>query len=442
MRLKVEQIMIFLYIGKSDEIGSFLEIPDKLGNSLSNTNVDPSSLDKEIQEFICSRKNKNVATILCLSHTNTADITVCDLFLSSRDINRCNFSKQLAECLTLENSKIHVECSELNNRGLNRLHNLLNKLKELFDHRVIVILTSISFMPECLGNISDKELNDRGNGQKKAKIDHEIRMSEKSKLFVGRNDIQDNVSSNVTNDYELEASVVNLDDNKKILAQKRKDLNEEIFELEKEITNLENLKRTIVESRSELNSLTSEKTGLIEYLNNLKSSISHSESVHSELLTLNDKMSLEIRSLKTEKMELSRFLEENKEKLHNTSMPGSCSCKQNELCFVTEHASYSLNSDDSLQDQAEELEKIKSSIVLNQQLYPAAQSPEIMQRSIPKLHFTSSFENKQDGVVFSVTVLKPNCLRDKFKQTSCFGRSKKIAKINLFDSFIQSIKSM
>ena len=83
----------------------------------------------------------------------------CDLLLTSADINRCNFRRQLGTSLLKDNCIIYVEVSKLTVRGETRLLGLLRDLKRLFSKRVLLVLFSSNLVPRNVGDLSQLSLD-------------------------------------------------------------------------------------------------------------------------------------------------------------------------------------------------------------------------------------------------------------------------------------------
>ena len=113
----VQEVMLFLYMGKSDSIGGFGE-NSKCGERKHGkvSSVGKTYSDK-LETFLISRLS-NTAAIVSISSFNDGELDNVNLKLTSRDFNCSDFSTQLADCLTRDSCMIHIECSELNMRGL------------------------------------------------------------------------------------------------------------------------------------------------------------------------------------------------------------------------------------------------------------------------------------------------------------------------------------
>lgn len=83
----------------------------------------------------------------------------CDLFLSSHDLNYCNFRKELCSCLVKETSVIYIEVSSLTSRGNARLLQLLSDCRALFDKRVTLIIFSKCALPQDVLNLTHVSLD-------------------------------------------------------------------------------------------------------------------------------------------------------------------------------------------------------------------------------------------------------------------------------------------
>ena len=89
-----------------------------------------------------------------------------------------------------------------------------------------------------------------------------------------------------------------------------------------------------------------------------------------------------------------------------------------------------------------DLIKLCDIIKKNQRIMINASAPEIIRKSIPKLHFKAETLKAVDGnVIFSVNILKGDIIQD-FRGLLAFegqGENTKLAKINAFDVFIRNV---
>ena len=143
-RSSVQKVEKFLNRAKFDELGEFHE---------KSVTVQPSSRKKgklipmfwsEITKYQESETCDEclIVALRISDDDHSLDFYNCDLLITARDINECNFRKQLGKCLLTENSTVYIEISNLTIRGSDRLMAILRDFKALFDNRVCVVLIS------------------------------------------------------------------------------------------------------------------------------------------------------------------------------------------------------------------------------------------------------------------------------------------------------------
>ena len=88
-----------------------------------------------------------------------------------------------------------------------------------------------------------------------------------------------------------------------------------------------------------------------------------------------------------------------------------------------------------------EIDNIRNAISFNQLKMVKSSAPEIVQRSIPKLYFTSKTECVSGNYIFSLTILKPEILNSsiKFKNIQGHGENRKLAKRKAFENLVNVI---
>ena len=167
--IAVQQVMTFLYMGKSDARGEFQDLSKSQVIKIQEISSCKPVYYSEIEKCLESRLLDS-AVIVGISSFNCSDLYRSALKLTSRDLNCCDFSIQLATCLVLESSNIYIECSKLNKRGLKRLIRILQEFRRLFDNRSCVILIcEVSLAPE-LQQITENDVPCLETPSKKAKI--------------------------------------------------------------------------------------------------------------------------------------------------------------------------------------------------------------------------------------------------------------------------------
>ena len=139
-RSSVQKVEKFLNRAKFDDLGDFSE---------KSVTVQPSSIKKNKliprfwSEITKCQESETCDECLIVAlripdDDQCLDLYNCDLLITARDLNECNFRKQLGKCLLTDNSTIYIEISNLTIRGSERLIAILRDFKALFDNRVCV----------------------------------------------------------------------------------------------------------------------------------------------------------------------------------------------------------------------------------------------------------------------------------------------------------------
>ena len=521
----VEQVMRFLFMGKSDSRGELKELSKaKVKRDFSNSPI--TSTDIELENFIGERLLETV-NIVCITNFKMSGVFKCDLKLTSRDLNSCDFSIQLATCLTLDSPRMYIDCSNLNKRGQVRLLDILKKLKILFDSRVCVILVSEASMTEDLKQVSERDFSTFETPAKKFKIasatdslelekegESETLIVEKNKLEISINILKKEHASLLKNNKSLHEENVTLNDliDKVKLenCQLQQDVDNLVVKsetLKNEGITVENLKAVVEQLKVSSGSLESEKDykeaeidglklindSLIVNAKNMQVELgkfkTESDSLKAELSImkvdkeswikeregqdqLRDSLSVETESLKVVKESLrmtrdsmetlrvekeglmeerdtfqverdSLLVEKEKLKAENDSLKVDINNIKLSTKSVTKAP---LGKGGNLcvdVDVNEKLKYLKQAVLENQQKMSSAFSPEIVQRSIPTLHFESRTEGNSDSFTVSVTIFKPECLyrHPELRAFEGKGTSRKAAKRKAFDILIENILS-
>ena len=514
----VEQVMRFLFMGKSDSRGELKEVSKaKVKRDFSNSPI--TSTDIELENFLGGRLLETV-TIVCITNFKMSGVFKCDLKLTSRDINSSDYSVQLATCLTLDSPRMYIDCSNLNKRGQVRLQDMLKKMKILFDSRVCVILVSEASISEDLKQVSERDFSTFEIPVKKFKIasatnllepekagESETLIVEKNKLEMSINILKKEHASLLKNNKSLHDENVTLNNLIEKVKLENCQLQQDVDNLvvksetmKNEGITVENLKAVVEQLKVSSSSLETEKDykeaeidglklindSLIANAKNMQIELgkfkNESDSLKAELSImkvdkeswikkregldeLRDSLSVETESLKvvkeslritrdsmeTLRVEKEGLMEErdifqvekeklkaendslkvdiNNIKLSTKTLTKAPSGKGGNLCVDV--------------DVNEKLKYLKQAVLENQQKMSSASSPEIVQRSIPTLHFESRTEGNTDSFTVSVTILKPECLyrHPELRAFEGKGTSRKAAKRKAFDNLIENILS-
>ena len=432
--------MTFLKKGQKDKIGVFKEASK--GKEVSSE-IKPFFYT-EFENFVESRNSENAVVV----QVSNFDMKLChraDLLLRSRDFNNCDFSLQLANCLTKDSATIYMECKNVNNRGLKRMLAILKDVKALFDNRVRIIIVTESSMKAELSQLSEHDFSCSEPVNKKPRVeenDHLEGASEEKKSEENEQYLADQGS--------LEQTISAVSEYKAIIESKSKEvekLSSEIGDL-KQIKNLEESTykdkmlesdKTIEKLNSDVQLLRTENDSLVKE-NNLLEKDKDKVSKENRILTLevaeeNEKINIlmiERDNLKSENENLKKEIMDLK--VDNDSLK----LKRDELqSNIVQPEEESEN-----REKYSDLKKLKEAILNNQLNLKNCLAPEIVKKSVPKLHFKAVTSRDKDGlVVFSVTILKGDLVQnyDNLLVFEGLGINTKIAKINAFDKFIENV---
>ena len=446
----VQEVMLFLYMGKSDSIGVFGE-NSKCGERKHGkvSSVGKTYSDK-LETFLISRLS-NTAAIVSISSFNDGELDNVNLKLTSRDFNCSDFSTQLADCLTRDSCMIHIECSELNRRGLKRLVGILNKMSTLFDNRVRIVLLSVKILPPELQEFTEKDFASSylETPPKKARVEilerskrHESELKEANAKVLDL--FMENKELNAKNDKL----------NREILKYKQ-GLDVKLKESQQLSSDLEGIKAFAETVQAEKDTVTQNYTNLEANHQSVKIENTQLSLVSENLKAENDKMGTVQRTLelKLESLQKKSDLEKSfvgaeKEKLkvevenlmvENNSMRYEMDVLKKEKESVNVENITLKNKDKS---KMSDFDDFKECIKANQRKLINSSAPEIVRKSMPKLHFKSLFDKEENGnVTISVKILRAGviqCYGDLLEFQGS-GSNKKKAKINAFENFIENV---
>ena len=260
VRCAVQNVMRFLFKGKSDAVGPFKELSDcKVIQRKNGGGVPMFKVELDIFQ-----KSRQLQCANIVSFVNMRSLRIFnkgDLNISSKDLNDCDFAMQLGTSLADTSPTIYFECDDLNKRGLKRLLDLLTDFKGLFDSRVLVILLSLSALSTEISEFSEKEFCISEPARKKAKLESDcelldVKVKEDSferEMLDKKRDIEI---------YELKKGCEDMKKGKEYYQQKYDALKEEHeislkkdVEIEKVLRDYDNLKKenkTIVNDNKKL----------------------------------------------------------------------------------------------------------------------------------------------------------------------------------------------
>ena len=498
VRCAVQNVMRFLFKGKSDAVGSFKELSDCKVIQRKNGGGVPM-FKVELESF---QKSRLLQCANIVSFVNMRSLRIFnkgDLYISSKDLNYSDFAIQLGTCLAETSPTIYFECDDLNKRGLKRLQDLLTDFRGLFDSRVLVILLSQSALATEISEFSEKEFCISEPARKKAKLESDcefldVKVKEDSlerDMLDKKRDIEI---------YELKKGCEDMKKGKEYYQQKYDALKEEHdtslkkdVEIEKVLRDYDNLKKeheTIVNDNKKLEC---EKETIVSDNNRLmfemKSFVSSNEIMKSEIESIkmdnkrfknvHESVVIDKNRSKTEnekivndnnqlKMTNNTFAKENDSlKTENVNIvKDNNSLKMENNSLVLENARLKTENDTLVMDnnrlkmeniavvkdncglQDENVnkdgvfQKLVDSILENRNNLKSADAPEIIKKSIPKLHYSADVSNSENGsVCYSVNIKRGFVIQD-YKELAFvqgYGATKKMAKIVAFKNLIENI---
>ena len=467
----VQKVEKLLNRAKFDEIGTFSE---------KSVTVQPSETGKLIPRFWTEiiKHQESAALEGCLivmvripdNDPSLDTMYKCDLLISSRDLNECNFRKLLGNCLLSHSSNVYIEVSDLTLRGSERLMALLRDFQSLFDNRIVVVLVSklscvsskvfSRFTAVTIESDYVETAPKHENKKRKFSPSHEresdewkIKFEESEKK---RKEMEESVSkfrhlesehNKLENDYEslkndlliskskMEEKDLALSkeaaDNRSKLEDERKGKREEAAELQEEHEALLN------ESDAKYKNLEEEFNDLKKKLVNVQSEIDEHKLLEDKLNKVNTELKDENKQLGDEILKLKK---------NDTVGAESSSDVVNDNLGDENGArsSKSMEASDS-EITKENVELIKNKISRIKAKCPSAGSHEILRKCFKKLHFDVKFSNKlycDDSFVCTMHIIEIDDGYEQLinKKWVGNGKSKKIAKMEAFLSFIKCME--
>ena len=244
----IQRVMTFFLKGRSDKHGALKEISKSKEVSFIKSLETPDFYTK-FEKFVDSRTSEE-AVIVSISQFDARFCHKADLVLQSKDFNCCDFTLQLATCLTQDMSTMYLECKDVNRRGLKRLLAILEDIKVLFDRRVRIILVSESTICEELIKLSEHDFGPHKNVNKRARSDDnevETESCREEELLSAKNSFAVKIAEYNMN---LEAKLqeisklnVELEDLKRNTTQKDLSFESKMLETENQVEKLNILKK-------------------------------------------------------------------------------------------------------------------------------------------------------------------------------------------------------
>ena len=487
VRCAVQTVMRFLFKGKSDAAGQLKELSDSKVIQRKNGSGVPM-FKSELESF---QKSRLLQCATIVSFVNMRSLRIFnkgDLKVSSKDLNNCDFAMQLGMCLAETSPTIYFDCDGLNKRGLKRLLDLLADIQKMFDSRLLVILLSQSALRSEVLEFSEKEFCISEPTKKKAKMESNCDFLdvEAKDVPIERDMIEEkrdieiydlkraNEDLQKVKDYyqvkyeglkeehetllkkELENETILRDyaclkkenetivgDNNRLLFEKKSvERNNELrnSEIESSIINNKKLK---IENESVLMDNDRLKRGnetLVKDNNQLKMTNNSVVMDNDRLKTENSSIMMDNNSLK---MTNDSFLTENDRlKTENASIVMDINRLKMEKSTVVRDNGGLQNENITAESDDGGIQKVVDSIIENQTNLKSASAPEIIKKSIPKLHYTAEVSVSEYGrVCYSVNIKRGEVIED-YKEllfVQGYGSSKKIAKIEAFENLIENI---
>ena len=497
----VEEVMKFLFMAQADNRGGFKEISKSKDKKSLSSSVPPSYYS-EMNSYFENNSSESVI-IVSISNINLSEVYKCDLMVTSRDLNYSDFSLQLANCLNLPSSTIAMECSNLNKRGLMRLLAFMKKMKLLFDSRVRVILISATELPVEVDEFCAIDFSSSESPCKKAKLNlpSKVNEDENSKSYKIKS-FAENDSRSSENRYLIEEmktlkcnkDSLELNHNRLQVEYDKMKLTQEILTAERDHLKVENKdvmdERDILEAENDglklvnksfkenIRGLQMENKKLQEERNNYKIDKEALEIIRDDMKEERDKLKVDNSCMNVERetvlvnlenirAERDRLIEERN--LLKGDIDRRRDCLEKEQTALVQERDDLLKERDCLKERSDNLEEnnlskimpsnsgrnvsynpslqvesLKNVINGNKISMPKANAPELVQKSIPKLHIKPTVEGGgEDSWTFTASILKPEFLNNEVKLRVFVGNgsSKKMAKTRAFENLIASIMS-
>ena len=493
LRCAVQTVMRFLFKGKSDSIGELKE--QSKSKVIQKKNTGAPVFRSELEQFHNARLLE-CAVIVSFTNVRLRVYNKGDLLLSSRDLNSCDFALQLGTCLAQNSSTIYFECDNLNRRGLNRLLEILKDMKRYFDNRVCVILLSEKSLSFELEKLSEREFFPLEPVKKKMKADEIEKFSSDVQKDLESENIKSKVELfdkehkpvNAKNSSKKEAFGLNkvyetlqtrLEDNSlqedetlhnvkgtELMENERLQMdnktlerNNETLQISKESLQKANETLTRNNETLQMDNETLQKdnetlqNGKYNYLRDIETLQEDNETRLKENYSLQEgKKALQIENETIVKVKERLQMENDTLQKDNETLVQDKNRLQLDNAALQENNktddmdNSELDIEKSVSDTSRSkrsgLQKLWESIQENKKNLKCANAPEIIKKSIPKLHYKYDITRTENGrVCFSVNILKGDILQD-YEALLFFkghGESIKLAKINAFENLIDNV---
>ena len=489
VKSQIQIVMRFMYRGKADVIGAFKETSKSKSPVRSSAGGTPSYY-KELEKLLKKRTEK-CAVIVSVIKDKFRSYYKSDLILSSNDLNVCDFSLLLGTCLAEQYSNIYIEVDDLTSRGLKRLVGMVKEVKNIFNSNVCVFLIStgcslnseLAQLSEC--ELGQSELVEPLKKKYKSEEDNNS-LYEDMKSLKSDNEKHARDLDIIQKKYErLQEDHIQLQIDHGRVVKENEAAQKMSVEIETVKSELENLKSVNAKLKDDRDNWKKNSDCLSENNFSLKKDLEDSNIEQENLKNLNDISNKDCESFK-DKFEVSENdninlnencdrlvvkLEDMKEKFDisvkdheilKTSLEKDrdslqtdfdCLKKTNEdLLYNYEKVQLkikSLEDNHRESDTSEESKKggiksLKDTLVSIRERFVKASAPEIVSRSIPRLHCNVNIFNTTDKKVkYEVKILKGEVVEDfaellEFEGT---GVSVKKAKINAYEKFINKVET-
>ena len=364
---------------KFDEAGTFVTSRNN-DEKLSKLSQEPDYWSKLVA--LVENESHSECTLIAIQAKDSIGLYRSDLYISSHDMNNCNFRKELCGCLVKKKCVIYIDVSSLSSRGKDRFSQLVADLKDLFDKRVTLIIFSINTLPQDVIN--------------------------ESHLYFDLTDSSISLNTPVKRTADAESSA---------LKKRLKGLEVEVQNANQKIASLQN----------ELNLKKTENDELKEDLksNERKFEIKLRESAERIGILKEKEYELEI-ELKTYRQKNASF----QENLHN----------KNSLTGSDQVAMNTVDKDISA------AESLKALIGKTLEQFPGASAFEVIKRTIKEFQFSLMFSDKvlaKDDFKCTVTVVVIDSRFQYYMNSQWVGkgRSKKLSKCDAFNLLLADMQA-
>ena len=377
----VQKVMRFLVSGKSDKTGEFKEKSKSKVAPKNSSRTPEYGYYSEFEKFIESRVLEKTV-IVSVSSARLTVLHKADLVLNSRDLNCCDFSLQFANCLTRVSATIYIQCENLNRRGLRRLIGILKDCCTLFDSRVRILLLWETSLVSELAEMSEIDFGGHEPEKKKTKIDKNKEEKRRDNTELELEKIKDfSTKEQELSDSKnlLEREISECQNNLEIKSKECEKLNSEIEDLQKKNSLKESsLERRVLESEAQVLKMKEDNDCLKMKNDSLEMENDKLRGKYESLKVANESLNMEYNRLKTE---------QNSLKMKNV-LKNSETQTENSNSESKKESSETKNGTSAVSEagQISDLRKLTEAIRENQKNLRGSSAPEIVKKSIPKIH--------------------------------------------------------